>query len=64
MKYVLKTAWILDEFQEYVEREIKDGFPKSPLAKALDYIKKVLPGMKTLLLDGSLEIDNNCAKWL
>lgn len=57
-----KTAPILDEFQEYVEREIKDALPKSPLGKALDYTKKVLPGMKTLLLDGSLEIDNNGAE--
>ena len=57
-----KTAPLLDEFQEYVEREIKDALPKSPLGKALDYTNKVLPGMKTLLLDGSLEIDNNGAE--
>ena len=54
-----KTAPLLDEFQEYVEREIKDVLPKRPLGKALDYTKKVLPGMKTLLLDGALEVDNN-----
>ncbi len=58
----LQTAPLLDEFQEYVEREIKDALPKSPLGKALDYTNKVLPGMKTLLLDGSLEIDNNGAE--
>jgi hypothetical protein len=50
---------IVVEFQEYVDREILNAIPKSLLGKALDYTKKVLPGMKTLLLDGSLEIDNN-----
>lgn len=57
-----KLAPILNEFQEYVEREIKDALPKSPLGKALDYTRKLLPDMKTLLEDGSLEIDNNGAE--
>jgi len=50
---------VFDEFQEYVEREIKDAVPKSPLGKALDYTKNVLPGIKTFLENGMLEIDNN-----
>ena len=54
-----KSAPLLDEFQEYVEREIKDALPKSPLGKALDYTRKLMPDMKTLLENGSLEIDNN-----
>lgn len=57
-----KSAPLLDEFKEYVEREIKNALPKSPLGKALDYTKKLLPDMKTFLLDGSLEIDNNGAE--
>ena len=54
-----KSAPILNEFQEYVEKELIDALPKSPLGKALDYTKKLLPDMKTLLEDGQLEIDNN-----
>lgn len=57
-----KIAPLLDEFQEYVEKEIPNALPKSPLGKALEYTKKLLPDMKTLLLDGSLEIDNNGAE--
>lgn len=54
-----KTAPLLLEFEEYVEREIKDALPKSALGKALDYTKKLLPDMKTLLEYGMLEVDNN-----
>ncbi|MEG1254883.1 IS66 family transposase [Clostridium sp.] len=54
-----KTAPLLTEFEEYVEREIKDALPKSALGKALEYTKKLLPDMKTLLGDGMLEVDNN-----
>ena len=57
-----KSARLLDEFQEYAERELKNALSKSPLGKALDYARKLLPDMKTLLLDGSLEIDNNGAE--
>lgn len=53
-----KTAPLLAEFEEYVE-EIKDALPKSALGKALEYTKKLLPDMKTLLEDGMLEVDNN-----
>ncbi|WP_423200064.1 IS66 family transposase [Clostridium cellulovorans] len=51
-----------NEFQQYVEREIEDDLPKSALAQALAYTLKLLPDMKTLLEDGSLEIDNNASE--
>ncbi|WDC84185.1 IS66 family transposase [Caloramator sp. mosi_1] len=57
-----KLAPLLDEFIDYVEREIPNAIPRSPLGKALDYAKKHLPGLKNVLLDGSLEIDNNAAE--
>ncbi|WP_119866352.1 IS66 family transposase [Clostridium isatidis] len=57
-----KLAPIIDNFIDYVEREIKDALPRSPLGKALDYAKKHLPGLKNVLLDGSLEIDNNAVE--
>ncbi|WP_300381435.1 transposase, partial [Clostridium sp.] len=57
-----KSAPLLNEFQEYAEVKIKNALPKSQLGKALDYARKLLPDMKTFLLDGSLEIDNNGAE--
>ena len=57
-----KLTPIIDNFIEYVEREIKKALPRSPLGKALEYAKKHLPGLKNVLLDGSLEIDNNAAE--
>lgn len=57
-----KLTPIIDNFIEYVEREIKNALPRSPLGKALEYAKKHLPGLKNVLLDGSLEIDNNAAE--
>ena len=57
-----KLAPLIDEFMDYVEREIKDALPRSPLGKALDYAKKHLPGIKNVLLDGCLEVDNNAAE--
>ena len=57
-----KLAPILDNFIEYVENEIKDALPRSPLGKALEYAKKHVPGLKNVLLDGSLEVDNNAAE--
>jgi len=57
-----KLAPLLDNFIEYVEKEIQTALPRSPLGKALDYAKKHLPGLKNVLLDGSLEIDNNAAE--
>lgn len=53
---------IIDKFIEHVEIEIKNAPPRSPLGKALEYAKKHLPGLKNVLLDGSLEIDNNAAE--
>ena len=57
-----KLTPIIDNFIDYVEREIKDALPRSPLGKALEYAKKHLPGLKNVLLDGSLEVDNNAAE--
>ncbi|QGU95073.1 IS66 family transposase [Clostridium bovifaecis] len=57
-----KLAPLIDNFIDYVEREIKYALPRSPLGKALDYAKKHLPGLKNVLLDGSLEVDNNAAE--
>lgn len=57
-----KLAPIIDNFIDYVETEIKDALPRSPLGKALDYAKKHLPGLKNVLLDGCLEVDNNGAE--
>ena len=50
-----KLEPILDNFIEYVETEIKNALPRSPLGKALEYAKKHLPGLKNVLLYGSLE---------
>lgn len=54
-----KSAPILKEFEEYVNHEIKDAIPRSPLGQALEYTQKLLPSFKTFLEDGALEIDNN-----
>lgn len=53
---------IINKFIEYVNVEIQNALPRSPLGKALDYAKKHLPGLKNALLDGSLEVDNNAAE--
>lgn len=53
---------IIDKFIDYVEIEIQNALPRSPLGKALEYAKKHLPGLKNVLLDGSLEVDNNAAE--
>ena len=57
-----KSAPILKKFQEYVDSEIVDALPKSPLGKALAYAQKLLPYMRTFLTNGCLEIDNNAAE--
>jgi transposase len=57
-----KLKPVLKEFKAYVDREIENALPKSPLGKALEYSKKLLPKMDTILEDGSLEIDNNGAE--
>ncbi|WP_425359773.1 IS66 family transposase [Clostridium beijerinckii] len=53
---------IIDKFIQYTEIEIKNALPKSPLGKALEYANKHLPGVKNVLLDGSIEVDNNAAE--
>ncbi|MFV0519487.1 MAG: IS66 family transposase, partial [Lachnospirales bacterium] len=57
-----KLAPILDDFVKYIDKEIPDALPKSPLGKALDYAKKHIPSLKNVLLDGRLDVDNNCAE--
>ena len=57
-----KLAPILEEFEKYINIEIKDALPRSPLGKALEYVQKTVPIMKNILEDGSLEIDNNVAE--
>ena len=57
-----KLSSILDDFIEYIDREILLALPRSPLGKGLDYAKKHVPSLKTVLLDGRLEIDNNAAE--
>lgn len=57
-----KLAPIIDSFISYTDKEIKDALPRSPLGKALEYARKHLPGLKNVLLDGSLEVDNNAAE--
>lgn len=57
-----KLAPIIDDFIAYVEREIKDALPRSPLGKALEYTKKHLPALRNVLKDGCLEVDNNAAE--
>ncbi|NSB12645.1 hypothetical protein BCD95_000904 [Clostridium beijerinckii] len=57
-----KSVPILKKIQEYVDNEIVDALPKSPLGKALAYAQKLLPYMRTFLTNGCLEIDNNAAE--
>lgn len=57
-----KSEPILKNFQQYVDREIINALPKSPLGKALAYAQKLLPYMRTFLTNGCLEIDNNAAE--
>lgn len=44
-----QLAPIIDDFIEYVEREIKAALPRSPLGEGLDYAKKHLAGLKNFL---------------
>lgn len=57
-----ETKVILENFEKYVQVELENALPKSPLGKALEYTQKFLPKMKLILEDGSLEIDNNAAE--
>lgn len=56
-----QLAPIIDNFINYIESD-NNALPKSPLGKALDYAKKHVPSLKKVLLDGSLEVDNNAAE--
>ena len=57
-----KLSPILEDFEKYINIEIKDALPRSPLGKALEYAQKTVPTMKNILEDGSLEVDNNAAE--
>jgi transposase len=57
-----KSAPIIEDFIKYVDLELKNAVPKSPLGQALEYSKKLLPSFRTFLTDGSLEIDNNASE--
>jgi transposase len=57
-----KSAAIIEEFIKYVDIELKNALPRSPLGEALEYSRKLLPSFRTFLTDGSLEIDNNGAE--
>ena len=57
-----KLTIILENFSEYINKEIPEALPRSPLGKALEYAKKHIPSLKNVLLDGSLEVDNNAAE--
>ena len=57
-----KLTIILENFSEYINKEIPEALPRSPLGKALEYAKKHLTSLKNVLLDGSLEVDNNAAE--
>ena len=57
-----KLTIILENFSEYINKEIPEALPRSPLGKALEYAKKHVPSLKNVLLDGSLEVDNNAAE--
>ncbi|MGL4452196.1 MAG: IS66 family transposase [Sarcina sp.] len=56
------TSPILNAFERYAKVEIENALPKSPLGQALDYTQKLLPRMKSILEEGSLEVDNNAAE--
>lgn len=57
-----KSAPIIENFINYVDIEIENALPRSPLGQALEYSQKLLPSFRMFLDDGSLEIDNNAAE--
>lgn len=57
-----KSTPIIEDFIKYVDAELVNALPKSPLGKALSYTQKLLPSFRTFLTDGSLEIDNNASE--
>lgn len=57
-----KSAQIIEDFIKYIDAEIVNALPKSPLGEALAYSQKLLPSFRLFLTDGSLEIDNNASE--
>lgn len=57
-----KSAPIIEDFIKYIEQEIPNALPRSPLGQALEYSRKLLPSFRVFLTDGSLEIDNNASE--
>jgi len=57
-----KSAPIIEDFIRYVDIELKNALPKSPLGQALEYSRKLLPSFRIFLTDGALEIDNNASE--
>lgn len=57
-----KSAPIIEDFIKYVDVELKNALPKSPLGGALEYTQNLLPSFRTFLTDGPLEIDNNASE--
>ena len=57
-----KSAPIIEDFIRYVDIELKNALPRSPLGEALEYSKKLLPSFRIFLTNGSLEIDNNASE--
>ncbi|MHC1684231.1 MAG: IS66 family transposase [Clostridiaceae bacterium] len=57
-----KSAPIIESFIKYVDAELPNALPKSPLGQALEYSQKLLPSFRTFLTDGSIEIDNNASE--
>lgn len=61
-KRLEKSAPIIEDFIKYVDVELKNALPKSPLGEALAYTQKLLPSFRIFVTDGSLEIDNNASE--
>ncbi|WP_173709866.1 IS66 family transposase [Clostridium beijerinckii] len=57
-----RSAHILKKFQEYVDNESVNTFPKRPLDKAFAYSQKLLTYMRNFLINGYLEIYNNAVE--
>ncbi len=50
---------IMDDIEQYIEKQKNYVLPKSAIGKAFLYTIKVFPNMKNYLKDGSYNIDNN-----
>ncbi len=47
-----KLRDILERFLKYIDKEIPNALPRSPLGKALDYAKNHVSSLKNVLLNG------------